>query len=181
MTRLDAAGVLFTHPGNLSVLLVKPFYKPYWDLPGGKVEDGEFEAQAARREVAEELGLNIPHRLDAHLLVADWLHATETRPAGMRWVFDGGPLRMPLRELTLQASEIEQAEWHMWKQAQAATAEAPMLQRRIRAAMEAAQWGTTALMVDGAAVMHLPRHPSTAWVSAAFRTRVGVRTVGAQA
>jgi ADP-ribose pyrophosphatase YjhB (NUDIX family) len=39
------------------LLLVRPSYRGSWSLPGGGVRDGETPEAAARREVAEELGL----------------------------------------------------------------------------------------------------------------------------
>ena len=52
-----AAGALFRDAAG-RVLLVHPTYKPGWDVPGGVVEDGESPAEACRREIAEELGLD---------------------------------------------------------------------------------------------------------------------------
>lgn len=42
------------------LLVVKPTYKPGWELPGGSVEDGESPGRAAVREIAEELGVERP-------------------------------------------------------------------------------------------------------------------------
>lgn len=51
--------------GDLEVLLVhRPRYDD-WSLPKGKLDDGESHAEAARREVAEETGLQC--RLDDEL------------------------------------------------------------------------------------------------------------------
>lgn len=53
-----AAGMVFTDT-NDRVLLVKPTYNEVWHLPGGVVENGESPADAAVREVREELGLEV--------------------------------------------------------------------------------------------------------------------------
>jgi 8-oxo-dGTP diphosphatase len=49
-----AAGVLFVDEQE-RVLLVRPTYKAYWEIPGGYVDEGESPLQACTREVAEEL------------------------------------------------------------------------------------------------------------------------------
>ncbi|MDR2466997.1 MAG: NUDIX domain-containing protein [Prevotellaceae bacterium] len=48
-----AGGLLFDAAGRLT--LIRRF--GYWDLPKGKVEDGETEVEAARREMEEECGI----------------------------------------------------------------------------------------------------------------------------
>jgi len=63
--------MLFTDSGG-RVLVVKPTYKPGWELPGGSVEDGESPATAATREVDEELGLR---RSPGCLLAVDYVPA----------------------------------------------------------------------------------------------------------
>lgn len=41
------------------ILLVKNSYVPYWSLPGGYLHRGETGAQAAARELAEEVGVKV--------------------------------------------------------------------------------------------------------------------------
>lgn len=48
-----AGGLLFDATGRLVLIRRLGF----WDLPKGKVEDGETEAEAARREIEEECGI----------------------------------------------------------------------------------------------------------------------------
>ena len=56
--------------GRGRILLVDPRYKPDWDLPGGMAEANEPPADAVRRELCEELGLEV--RVGS-LLCVDWV------------------------------------------------------------------------------------------------------------
>lgn len=55
---------------NEQVLLVRTSYRGTWDLPGGGVETHEIPAQAAIREISEELGFKIlPEQIHLALIV----------------------------------------------------------------------------------------------------------------
>lgn len=148
--RRDAAGVLFRDPQG-RVMLLKAPYKAYVDLPGGMVEAGETPPAAACREVQEELGLTLREPL--RLLVADYLTYTPTRQHGYRFVFDGGVLGRgyPLHELEmrLQPGEVEEVLWCDRADVMRLLCHhAPMLQRRVMAAMWAAKSLQFATPVD---------------------------------
>ncbi|MEU6982480.1 NUDIX hydrolase [Streptomyces sp. NPDC046324] len=72
------------------VLIVEPNYREGWVLPGGTIESdtGETPRQAARRETAEEIGLDLE---PGALLAVDWVHG-EARPPLVAYVYDGGVL-----------------------------------------------------------------------------------------
>ncbi|MBC3987785.1 NUDIX hydrolase [Streptomyces sp. AC563] len=71
------------------VLLVNPTYKPGWDLPGGMAEANEPPEETARRELREELGLDITLY---GLLVVDWVAPHGPWDDQLAFVFDGGTL-----------------------------------------------------------------------------------------
>lgn len=99
-----AAGVLLFDDQD-RVLLVDPTYKPGWEFPGGVVEAGEPPARAAVREVAEELGLHLPH--EPALLIVDWEPPRPPRHGGLRLLFDGGHLDADrLMEVLLPGAEL---------------------------------------------------------------------------
>jgi ADP-ribose pyrophosphatase YjhB (NUDIX family) len=56
--RHRGALVAIWHDGGLC--LVRPSYRPTWELPGGGAKAGEPAIDAARRELREELGLDLP-------------------------------------------------------------------------------------------------------------------------
>lgn len=82
-----AAGVVFLD-GRSRVLMVRPTYKHYWDLPGGYVEPGESPRRAAARELQEELGLTIPV---GRMLAVDWA-PSESEGDKLLFLFEGTQL-----------------------------------------------------------------------------------------
>jgi 8-oxo-dGTP diphosphatase len=99
-----ASGCLFRDEQG-RILLVKPTYKPGWEIPGGVVEQDESPRQACRREIGEELGLACSIQT---LLVVDYNSASAAKGESLQFLFDGGTLepediaaiRLPERELS---------------------------------------------------------------------------------
>ncbi|MFF4603787.1 NUDIX domain-containing protein [Streptomyces sp. NPDC001339] len=126
-----AAGALFFDDQD-QVLLVKPSYKPKWEIPGGYIERGESPLAACRREVMEELDISPSI---GPLLVVDWA-PSDAEGDKVLYVFDGGQLRPEeLAEIKLAPDELLAAEFH--------PADAldqlliPRLARRVKAAITA--------------------------------------------
>ncbi|MFI5672460.1 NUDIX domain-containing protein [Streptomyces sp. NPDC051704] len=96
----SAAAIVSDEQGR--VLIVNPVYKERWNLPGGHVEEGELPTAAARREVREEIGLDLEI---GDLLVTAWV--TRAEGSHVFYVFDGPRLSPEQRQaITLQESEI---------------------------------------------------------------------------
>ncbi|MEU1328683.1 NUDIX hydrolase [Streptomyces sp. NPDC005865] len=109
---LGAAAIITDEVGR--ILLVRPTYREdgSWLLPGGVVEPGEHPHVTCRREITEELGLDLP--LSAVLAVHSFsAHHPDLQPGTIcpgeaRFVFDGGTLtpdqvraiRLPREELS---------------------------------------------------------------------------------
>lgn len=72
-----AVGVLIRSDGAF-LLTSRPVGKPYagyWEFPGGKLESGETVEQALRRELDEELGIQIGRTLPWKVEMVDYPHA----------------------------------------------------------------------------------------------------------
>ena len=141
-----AAGCLFRDELG-RVLLVKPTYKPPWEIPGGGVEAGESQLSACRREVREELGLD---RAPGRLLCVD--HRGPIDGVGgdaLRFIFCGGTLTdEELAAIVLDVEEL--SEWRFVAVDELDAHVIPALARRIRACIAAS---VTVYLEDG----ELPR------------------------
>jgi 8-oxo-dGTP pyrophosphatase MutT (NUDIX family) len=102
-----AAGCVM-RDGEGRVLLLHTTYKQDWEIPGGSVEAHESPREAARREVREELGLDVAV---GGLLCVDYVPARPPRPDALRFLFavDGPPVA--LAGLRLQEEEIKGARY----------------------------------------------------------------------
>ncbi|MFF3669849.1 NUDIX domain-containing protein [Microtetraspora malaysiensis] len=115
------------------ILLVDPKYKPDWDLPGGMAEANEAPAAAARREIKEELGLDIEI---GRLLVVDWVSPHGPWDDSLMFVFDGGTLSGEgIAKISLAEDELAGFGFHNGHQA--AHLLRPYVWRRTRAAVKA--------------------------------------------
>lgn len=139
-----AAGVLFFDEDD-RVLLVKPTYKPGWEIPGGYLHAGETPSEGAAREVKEELGITLPI---GRLLVADWApHPIEGDK--LLFVFDGGVLPSDeLENITVDQVEIGEYAFHATYQLDDLLS--PRLARRVRAACAARTQSETVYLEHGA-------------------------------
>ncbi|MEW2400463.1 NUDIX hydrolase [Streptomyces sp. NPDC046862] len=115
------------------VLLVEPNYREGWALPGGTIESdtGETPRQGARRETAEEIGLDIEL---GRLLTVDWVHGT-ARPPLVAYLYDGGVLgEDDFKAIRLQEEEL--LSWRMVEPDELATYLPGSLGRRVLTALE---------------------------------------------
>jgi 8-oxo-dGTP diphosphatase len=139
-TVVAAAAALFTNPVG-RVLLVKPNYRDHWSLAGGILEHGEPPHVGCRREVSEEIGLDIE---PGPLLVIGWVapDGVRTRPI-VHFVFDGGVLAddTPIR---LQESELD--DYRFVHAADLGRYLPPFISARVAAALRGRGTGVTAYL-----------------------------------
>ncbi len=104
---LITQGVLRSTAGR--TLLCELTYKPEWDLPGGIVDPGEAAGSALRREVLEELAVDLPVQ---GLLAVNWLPPWKGWDDACQLVFDLGEYDERLAEqMVLERREIAAVHW----------------------------------------------------------------------
>jgi ADP-ribose pyrophosphatase YjhB (NUDIX family) len=102
-----AAGALFLDEQD-RVLMVRPTYKGYWDIPGGYVEPGESPRDACKRELLEELGISLAV---GRLVAVDWApHPAEGDK--LLFIFAGDRVtREDIERFVLQPDEIAEIQF----------------------------------------------------------------------
>ncbi len=145
LPRIPASAGALIFDGEGRLLVVNPTYKAHWSIPGGIMEaDGESPWEACRREVLEEVGLQIA---TGRLAVVDFLRPRPSKPGGMRFLFDCGVLaETELQSIALQEEEL--SEHRLVMPAEALELLSGPLRRRVGAALAAAV-GECVYLEDG--------------------------------
>ncbi|WP_345353692.1 NUDIX hydrolase [Actinoallomurus liliacearum] len=122
-----------------------PAYKPDWDLPGGMSEANEPPAETVRRELKEELGLEV---MVGDLLCVDWVSPHGPWDDSLMFVFSGGRLRSD--EITaLKITDGELRRFGFSTEAEAAVRLRPYVWRRVINALAALRTGRAVYSQDG--------------------------------
>ncbi len=143
-TMFGAAAALFTNPAG-RILLVKPNYRDHWSLPGGMLEHGEPPQAGCRREVAEELGLQMTPRSAAYhrLAAAGRGPAAAHRALHLRW-------RRTRRGRADPAAGEELDEYRFVEAGELARYLPPVIVRRVTAALRSRVTGGAAYLPQAA-------------------------------
>lgn len=140
--RVAADCLIFDQDGRF--LLVEPTYKTTWDVPGGVSEVDESPRRTARREVAEELGLEIE---PGDLLATDWISRRGAWTEVVAFLFDGGVVSISVSDLTFQAEEIRSARFVSLNDAESLMT--PWEYARVAAAVDSRSRQATVYLEDG--------------------------------
>jgi 8-oxo-dGTP diphosphatase len=101
---LASGCILRDHSGR--ILLVKPTYKPGWEIPGGMVEANESPIQACLREAQEEIGLEVNL---GRLLCVDYVGVQIAPLERLMFVFDAGIISdLEIARIVLPADELSE-------------------------------------------------------------------------
>lgn len=140
--RYMGAGMLFTDSAN-NILLLETTYKEFYEIPGGVVESGESPREAARREIQEELGIQVD---PGAMLIVDTRSQPAPKGDAIMIVYDGGIIEDPA---ALQPDGDEIAQVRLTPVDQLDQVCTPQMATRLRAAIRARELGTTIEIVDG--------------------------------
>jgi 8-oxo-dGTP diphosphatase len=114
--RVVAAVIVRTGPAGTRVLVAqRPAHKREglsWELPGGKVEPGEADAEALAREIREELGVDVLVGAELGVNVFAYSHGTIELVALRCTVLAGEPQALEHAALDwITAAELDTIAW----------------------------------------------------------------------
>jgi ADP-ribose pyrophosphatase YjhB (NUDIX family) len=128
------------------ILLVKPTYREDWSVPGGVIEEGEAPLVGCRREVREELGLDLPI---GRLIAVDYTAPDARIGDSLQFLFDGGVLGpAEIAHIRLPAGELSAFRFAPWPEARRLLGSGK-LARRFPTCLRALDEGRTLYLHDG--------------------------------
>jgi 8-oxo-dGTP pyrophosphatase MutT (NUDIX family) len=149
---LDSLPAVYVGVGGLitdaagRVLIVKPTYKPGWEIPGGSMDPDEHPRQTLRRELDEEIGFPLE---PGRLLTVDFSLARPERPRpSIMYVYDCGSFdEAACARIRLPAAELSEHRFVPAEQLDGLLRD--RLLRRVLAALAERAAGGTADLEDG--------------------------------
>jgi 8-oxo-dGTP diphosphatase len=141
--RMAASAIIRNAAGE--ILLVKPTYRPDWLMPGGTIEADESPRAACKREVLEEIGLDL---LIGPLLSLEYQPQNGDRTEALMFTFDGGVLsEKQIAAIQLPTDELSAVQFLSLDAALPLFA--VRMHQRTRAALSALAKGTVVYLEDG--------------------------------
>ncbi len=139
-----AAGVLiFNQSGE--ILIVKPSYKNYWEIPGGITDLNESLMQTANREAKEEIGIDV---IITSLLCVDYKSARPPVTDSLQVIFDTVPLtQAQITDIRIDNNEI--VEYGFYPVDKALTLLGEALSQRVAQAVKAKEAKTVFYLENG--------------------------------
>lgn len=129
--RMGVGCLLFDESGRL--LIVNPTYKPGWSIPGGAIDADESPYRACKRELVEELGVELD---PGRLVCVDYIGAKDGSTENIQFLFHGGSIRADVTaRIVLPEDELSQ--WRFVRPADALTMLRSGLGKRFKAVIEA--------------------------------------------
>lgn len=132
LPKVVTSGAVILRDEHGRFVIEKPNYRDHWLLPGGGVDPGEDPRECARREVLEELGLEVEV---GRLLGANWMpsRAAAGAPMGVHFVFDAGVIPAAELERRIVPQEAELDDWRLIDESEAHLLSPWGAQRALRA------------------------------------------------
>ena len=129
MKRMGSGALFLDSAGK--IVIVKPSYKDFWEIPGGVVENNESPRKAAEREIKEELNLS---KFLTKLLCVDYQDPYDIITESLMFIFDGGILSDDeIKSIKFDGKEL--IEFKLVTIEEASELLSPVLARRIQQAV----------------------------------------------
>ncbi|WNV86645.1 NUDIX hydrolase [Umezawaea sp. Da 62-37] len=157
--QIAGAGVIFRDAHDRVLIVETTYGAKTWEIPGGALEEGESPLAGARREVREELGLDLQ---PGRLLAVDWVPPRpDGRPALTNHLFDGGVLDEK-QVASLRLADGELTRFTFATRDETAALLRPHLARRVAVCLDVVHTGRTAYLKNGVDPTGTPTSPDCA-------------------